>query len=62
VDRVLVVLPMFHAFAGTVGILMPLLAGAAMVPVPRFDPQAITQAIECTTRASSSACRASTRC
>lgn len=46
VDRVLVVLPMFHAFAGTVGVLMPLLAGAAIVPVPRFDPQAITQAIE----------------
>ncbi len=45
VDRVLVVLPMFHAFAGTVGIVMPLLAGAAIVPVPRFDPQAITQAI-----------------
>jgi long-chain acyl-CoA synthetase len=42
----LVVLPMFHAFAGTVGILMPLLVGAALVPVPRFDPQAITQAIE----------------
>jgi long-chain acyl-CoA synthetase len=45
VDRVLVVLPMFHAFAGTVGVLMPLLAGCAIVPVPRFDPQAITQAI-----------------
>jgi long-chain acyl-CoA synthetase len=45
VDRVLVVLPMFHAFAGTVGMLMPLLAGAAMVPVTRFDPQAVTQAI-----------------
>jgi len=45
-DRFLVVLPMFHAFAGTVGILTPLLAGAALVPVPRFDPQAITQAIE----------------
>ena len=45
IDRFLVVLPMFHAFAGTVGILTPLLAGAALVPVPRFDPQAITQAI-----------------
>lgn len=45
VDRVLVVLPMFHAFAGTVGIAMPLLAGAAIVPVPRFDPQAVTEAI-----------------
>jgi hypothetical protein len=29
VDRLLVVLPMFHAFAGTVGILTPLLSGAA---------------------------------
>ncbi len=45
VDRVLVVLPMFHAFAATVGIVMPLLAGAAIVPVPRFDPAAITQAV-----------------
>ncbi|WP_322789187.1 long-chain-fatty-acid--CoA ligase [Thiohalocapsa halophila] len=45
VDRVLVVLPMFHAFAGTVGLAMPLLAGAAIVPVPRFDPQAITDAV-----------------
>lgn len=45
-DRFLVVLPMFHAFAGTVGILTPLLAGAALVPVPRFDSQDITQAIE----------------
>ena len=46
VDRVLVVLPMFHAFAATVGVLMPLLAGAAIVPVPKFDPQAITLAVE----------------
>ncbi|MGB5832633.1 MAG: long-chain fatty acid--CoA ligase [Thiohalocapsa sp.] len=44
-DRILVVLPMFHAFAGTVGILTPLLCGAALVPVPRFDPQAITRAV-----------------
>jgi long-chain acyl-CoA synthetase len=44
-DRVLVVLPMFHAFAGTVGILTPLLCGAALIPVTRFDPQVITKGI-----------------
>mgnify|MGYP001773373796 CR=1 FL=1 len=44
-DRVLVVLPMFHAFAATVGLLMPLLAGAALVPVARFDAALITEAI-----------------
>jgi|AVFP01.1.fsa_nt_gi long-chain acyl-CoA synthetase len=44
-DRILVVLPMFHAFAGTVGILTPLLIGAALVPVAGFDTRAISQAI-----------------
>jgi len=44
-DRVLVVLPMFHAFAGTVGILTPLLSGAGLIPVTRFDPQAITKGV-----------------
>lgn len=44
-ERVLVVLPMFHAFAGTVGILATLLAGAALIPVPRFDPTLITRAV-----------------
>ena len=44
-ERVLVVLPMFHAFAGTVGILTPLLSGAAVIPVPRFDPALITAAV-----------------
>ncbi len=44
-DRLLVVLPMFHAFAATVGVLTPLLSGAALVPVARFDPEAITDAI-----------------
>jgi long-chain acyl-CoA synthetase len=44
-DRVLVVLPMFHAFAATVGMLTPLLTGCGIVPVPRFDPKGVTQAI-----------------
>lgn len=47
VDRVLVVLPMFHAFAATVGILTPLLHGCALVPVTRFDPKLVSQSIAC---------------
>lgn len=44
-DRVLVVLPLFHAFAATVGMLTPLLNGCALVPVPRFEPKLLSQAI-----------------
>lgn len=44
-DRLLVVLPMFHAFAATVGMLTPLLEGASLVPVVRFEPKLVTQAI-----------------
>lgn len=44
-DRILVVLPMFHAFAATVGVLTPLLHGLGIVPVPKFDPGAIATAI-----------------
>ena len=44
-DRLLVVLPMFHAFATTVGMLTPLLNGMGLVPVPRFDPLLVTDAI-----------------
>lgn len=44
-DRLLVVLPMFHAFAATVGMLTPLLEGASLVPVARFEPKLVTQAI-----------------
>lgn len=40
-DRVLVVLPMFHAFAATVGMLTPLLHGLALVIVERFDPKLV---------------------
>jgi long-chain acyl-CoA synthetase len=44
-DRILVVLPMFHAFAATVGVLTPLLHGLGIVPVSGFDPNAISRAI-----------------
>ena len=45
-DRVLVVLPMFHAFAATVGILTPLTNGSALIPVVRFEPDAVSLAIQ----------------
>lgn len=44
-ERILVVLPMFHAFAATVGILAPLSQGCAILPVPRFEPQRVCDAI-----------------
>lgn len=44
-DRILVVLPMFHAFAATVGVLTPLLHGLSIVPVMRFEPKLVSQAI-----------------
>ena len=44
-DRLLVVLPMFHAFAATVGMLTPALHGLALVPVPRFDPALVGEHI-----------------
>ncbi|MGE5154821.1 MAG: long-chain-fatty-acid--CoA ligase [Bdellovibrio bacteriovorus] len=44
-DRLLVVLPLFHAFAATVGMLTPVLHGGALVPVPRFEPKLVSQAI-----------------
>lgn len=44
-DRILVVLPMFHAFAATVGMLVPLLHGLSLVPVVRFDPRQVSAAI-----------------
>lgn len=45
-DRVLVVLPMFHAFAATVGLLTPLTNGCALIAVPRFEPDAVVEAID----------------
>lgn len=44
-DRLLVVLPMFHSFAATVGMLTPALHGLSLVPVPRFDPDLVGSAI-----------------
>ena len=44
-DCLLVVLPMFHAFAATVGMLTPLLHGLRFAPVPRFDPALVTDSI-----------------
>ena len=45
-DILLVVLPMFHAFAATVGMIFPLLNGCTLIPVPKFDPQVIADTIE----------------
>jgi long-chain acyl-CoA synthetase len=47
-DRLLVVLPMFHAFAATVGMLTPLLHGLALVPVPKFEPGLVSELIGAT--------------
>lgn len=44
-DRILVVLPMFHAFAATVGVLTPLVHGLGIIPVARLEPRAICEAV-----------------
>ncbi len=45
-DRLLVVLPLFHSFAATVGMLTPCLHGLTLLPVPRFDPGLVSDRIE----------------
>jgi len=47
-DVLLVVLPLFHAFAATVGMLTPLLYGLSLAPVPRFEPALVVDTIEAT--------------
>jgi len=44
-DCLLVVLPMFHSFAATVGMLTPLLHGLSFAPVPKFEPALVSQTI-----------------
>ena len=47
-DVMLVVLPMFHAFAATVGMLFPLLHGCTFAPVPKFEPNLVVDTIAAT--------------
>lgn len=44
-DIILVVLPMFHAFAATACMLSSLLFGCTIVPLPKFDPEGAARAI-----------------
>ncbi len=44
-ERFLVVLPLFHAFAATACMLLPLATGSLMAPLPRFDPARVAEAI-----------------
>lgn len=47
-ERFITVLPMFHAFAATACMLSPLLYGNAIVPLPKFDPGQVADAIAAT--------------
>ena len=47
-ERFLVVLPMFHAFASMAGMIIPLLHGSSLVPVPKFDPALTAETIDAT--------------
>ena len=44
-DCLLVVLPMFHSFAATVGMLTPLLHGLRFAPVARFEPALVSETV-----------------
>lgn len=44
-DVLLCALPMFHAFAATVCMIFPLTNGCTLVPLPRFDPQALADLV-----------------
>ena len=44
-DVLVAVLPMFHAFASTVCMLTPLLRGLTILPVTKFDPELLANAI-----------------
>lgn len=47
-ETFLVVLPMFHSFAATVGMLFPLLHGCTIAPLARFDPELVARTIQAT--------------
>ena len=45
-ERYLMVIPYFHIYGQTVGLLLGTWSGAMQIPVPKFDPDALIQAIK----------------